>query len=233
MDPARSTDPVTVGDREPGLRAALGADWRAAPWRRRAWLVGVIAWLAYEWGPGNETVTPWLLARILRDTGGIQAIPITAGIGFAFTTAQQLASGFTALAGFTLFERSADAAWRRLRAGRPDEPGAWGQLGWGARSALVFGLGTTAVALVEVMTTGRTGVRHHRAVIVSSAVLCGLLVAAIATVTASLVVVGRHVDALTDPTDTLLRVLGNPLVWLGLLLGSALLGWLRRRVARR
>lgn len=218
-------------DPDAGLRRALLADWRAAPWRRRIWLAGVIAWLAYEWGPGNETVTPWLLARILRNTEGVAAIPVTAGIGFAFTAAQQLASGLTALAGFTLFERSAQAAWRRLRADRPDEPGAWAGLGLGARCALVFGLGTTAVALVEVMTTGRTGVRPHRSAVAAAALLCGLIVAAIGGITASLVVLGRHVDALAGPTDTLLRVLGNPLVWLGLLGVGVVVRRLRGRAA--
>ena len=75
----------------------------------------MVLWVTYEWGPGNETFTPWLLAQVIAGTDSAWVIPLTALVGFGFTAAQQLASGFTALAGFSMFDRTSRAAWNRLR----------------------------------------------------------------------------------------------------------------------
>lgn len=215
------------------LRAAFSADFRAATWRRRLALVAVIGWLAYEWGAGNETVTPWILAKVIKDTHGAVAIPITAAIGFGFTTVQQLASGFTALSGFSMFDRTANAAWQRLRGHNETAPGEWSRLTPIGRCALVFGLGTTAVALIQITATGQIGVRRHASAVVQSAVLCGTLVGSIGGIAASIAVVGRRVRSLTRATEWFLRILGNPLFWVGLLLLGVAVNALGRAVARR
>ncbi len=215
------------------IRPALATDLRQASWRRRALLLGVVAWLVYEWGPGNETVTPWLLARLLRDHEGWPAIVVTVSVGIAFTTVQQLLSGATALAGFALFERTAAAAWQRLTAHRGSPPPAWRSLGWAARAALAFGLGTTAVALVEVVGSGQAKAADHRRAVVASALLCGGIVGAIAGATSLLVVLGRQVSGLRGPTDRLLDVLGSPWTWLGLLVVLAIVRRVRNRTTAR
>ena len=50
-------------DSKPSVRKAVVADLRNATWLQRLFLAVVVFWVAYEWGPGNETLTPWLLAR--------------------------------------------------------------------------------------------------------------------------------------------------------------------------
>ncbi len=204
------------------FRSALSSDFRAAPWRRRFALVAVVGWLAYEWGPGNETITPWILANVVSGYSGVAVIPMAAAVGFALTSVQQLVSGFTALAGFSIFDRTSRAAWERLRGKSSVAPSDWNRLGLGARCVLVFGLGTTAVALVQIMSTGRTGVRRHASVVVRSALLCGTLVGSIAAAVAAMAFVGRSVEAWSGGTEWTLRVLGNPLFWIGLLLFGTL-----------
>jgi hypothetical protein len=204
------------------IRGAAGADFRNATWPQRLALAGVVSWLVYEWGPGNETFTPWLLARVIAATDSAWAIPLTALVGFAFTATQQLASGFTALAGFSMFDRTARAAWTRLRGQSDTAPGEWSKLGWVARSAIVFPLGTTSVALIQIMSTGEVGVRRHRRVIASSALLCATLVGALGAVAATLALVGRSVPALEGATNWILRVLGNPLFWLAMIVVAVL-----------
>jgi hypothetical protein len=211
------------------LRGAISKDFRSAAWAQRISLAGVVLWLLYEWGPGNETVTPWILANIIEDNTGAAVIPITAAVGFVFTTAQQLASGFTALAGFSLFERTSRAAWEKLRGTDEVGPGEWHGLNWSTRCSLVFGLGTTAIALIQVMTTGEVGVRRHARVVRTSAFLCGLIVAIIGAGAASIAYVGRRVHALMGTTDWIIRVLGNPLFWIGALVCLALYKTLARR----
>lgn len=214
------------------LRRAVSTDFRAANWARRFALIAVIVWLVYEWGAGNETVTPWILAKVIKDTPGAVAIPVTAGIGFGFTTVQQLASGFTALTGFSMFDRTANAAWQRLRGENETAPGEWSRLTPVARCALVFGLGTTAVALIQIMSTGRTGVRRHASVVVQSAVLCGTIVGGIGALAATVAVIGRRVHSLAPATEWILRILGNPLFWVGLLLLGVVVNSVGRRLAR-
>ena len=146
---------------------------------------------------------------------------MTAAAGFAFTTVQQLASGFAALAGFSMFDRTSRAAWERLRGKSAVAPSEWNRLGLGARCALVFGLGTTAVALIQIMSTGETGVRRHSSVVLRSALLCGVLVGTLAAAAATTAFAGRNVEAWSDATELVLRLLGNPLLWIGaLVLGT-------------
>jgi hypothetical protein len=223
----------TDGRRAPSIRRAIAFDYRRSTWAHRVALLGVALWLAYEWGPGNETVTPWLLVNIIGRNEGAVAIPLTALVGFAFTTTQQLASGVTALTGFSMFERTADAAWERLHGDAPTAPLEWSRLGWGTRALMVFGLGTTAVALTQIMSTGHVGVRRHMRVIVQSALLCGSLVGFTGGVVATLAVLGRGSDRMSGVTQWLLDVLGNPLLWLGLVVVGALVQLARRRLASR
>jgi hypothetical protein len=209
-------------DRKPSIRQAAVADFRGATWRQRLALVGAMSWIAYEWGPGNETLTPWLLARVIAGTESAWVIPLAALVGFGFTAVQQLASGFTALAGFSMFDRTSRAAWNRLRGVSDTAPGEWSRLGWVARSAIVFPLGTTSVALIQIMTTGEVGVRRHGRVVATSALLCAGLVGALGAIAANLALVGRSVPALQGATNWILRVLGNPLFWLILIVVSLL-----------
>lgn len=216
---------------DPALRAAVTADFRASGPLRRFALCGVVFWLAYEWGIGNEVLTPWLLARVINDRPGLEAIPAAIVVGFAFTVLQQLLAGVTALAGFSLFHRTANAAWQRLGAQFGSIPGEWSKLGLFSRSVLVFGLGTTAVALVQITTTGEVGVRRHGRAVTESAVLCGTIVGLVAGGVGALAVVGRQIEMLAPFTEWMLRVLGNPLFWLGLLVLVAMVNIVRQRAS--
>ncbi len=183
-------------------------------------LVGVVAWLVYEWGPGNETVTPWVLANLLDHFDGFTAVIVVGAVAFAFTTLQQLASGFTALVGFSVLDRTAQASWQRLERSNPGLRGGWWSMRWSTRVALVFGLGTTAVALMQIITTGQVGVRVHARAITVSAAICGAGVAIVSAVCAGIVAVGRAVDAWSDTTDRLVAMLAQP--WLWILLAAVL-----------
>lgn len=207
---------AAVGPDGPVLRS-MADDFRAAPWRRRLALVAVAGWLMYEWGPGNETVTPWILMRVIGHQRGLATIPITAAIGFCFTTCQQLTSGVTALSGFSMFERTAHAAWLRLRRRSGMVPQPWAARSARARCALTFGLGTSAVALVEIIATGHVGVRRHVGVVTRSAVLCGALVGGLGAFAAGLAQLGQRLPPLSHATGWTIRILGNPLLWLALL----------------
>lgn len=205
----------------PTLRRAVALDFRTSGWGARVALVGVVAWLVYEWGPGNETVTPWVLANLLERFDGVTAVIVVGVVAFAFTTLQQLASGFTALAGFSVLHRTAQASWERLERSNSGLRGGWWSMRWSSRVAVVFGLGTTAVALMQIITTGQVGVRTHARAVATSAAVCGATLAVISTVCAGIIAVGRAVEAWSDATDRLVEVLARPWPWL--MLAAAML----------
>jgi len=211
------------------LRRAMALDFRTSGWGPRLALVGVVAWLVYEWGPGNETVTPWVLANLLDRFEGFTAVIVVAAVAFAFTTLQQLASGFMALAGFSVLDRTAQASWQRLERSSSGLRGGWQSMRWSTRVAVVFGLGTTAVALMQIITTGQVGVRVHARVVVASAAVCGATVAVIGAVCAGIVAVGRAVEPWRNAADRLVGLLAQP--WLWLLLAAVMV--VREAVAGR
>jgi hypothetical protein len=213
------------------LRSAVSDDFRESRWWQRALLLGTILWIAYEWGAGNETVTPWLLVRVISETTGVASIVATALVGFLFTTGQQLLSGFTTSAGFSMFTRTASAAWVKLKARLDPVPGDWTTMTWPTRAVVVFALGTTAVVLLQVASTGDVGVRHHRRTVVQAATLVGALVGFAGALVAAMVWVGREISWLQSATEWLLRILGNPLFWIGILVVLVLAKRLSRGTA--
>jgi hypothetical protein len=208
-------------DDTPGVRSAIGADLRAVGVARAAAMVGVVVWLVYEWGPGNETVTPWILANVLRTTEGWGSVAATVTVAFGFTAAQQVLSGVTALYGFSVFDRTAQAVWRSLQ-GR----GAslrWSQLSPVGRVAVAFGLGTTAVALGEIVLSGKPGLRRHLPAVLGSAMVAAVAVAVIGGVVAGLTLAGRQSDRTRALVETFLDVASSPLLWLTL--AGLVLAW--------
>lgn len=214
-------DATPVEEAGPGrpdaIRDALVVDLRTSGWRQRMLLLLAVGWIGYEWGLGNETVTPWLLSWVISEHDGWSTIALTALVGFGFTFVQQLLSGLSVLAGLSVFDRTASAAWRRLATRIDPERLRWDGAGWAYRLVIVFTLGTTAVALLQIVSSGRVGVAAHRRVVVLAAGLCAAAVGIIGALAATLGQLGRSVDALAGPTDWVLRILGNPLFWIGLL----------------
>jgi hypothetical protein len=58
------------------------------------------------------------------------------------------------------------------------------------------------------------GVRVHRRAVTSSALLTGAMIGVIAAIGSTLVVLAQQIPALEGPTDWFLRIVGNPLPWL-------------------
>lgn len=216
---------------------SVGQDLSGSTWPQRILLLATVGWVTYEWGFGNETVTPWILVRVVSDTSGAWSVLATAAVGFTFTLAQQAVSGLTAVYGFSMFRRTASAAHRSLRSRLDHEPRSWDGQPIGTKLLVVFVLGTTAVVLIESTTTGAVGLARQRRVVAQAALLVASFVAVIAAVGAAAVLVGRRVPALEPSTEWLLRILGNPLFWIALLLaliaGRRFAAWSSRSSSAR
>jgi hypothetical protein len=233
MEPVHDrTNAESTDEPAPSAWASVRDDFGSSTGRQRVLLVATVGWIVYEWGFGNETVTPWILVQVVAATSGAWSVVAAAAVGFAFTLAQQLVSGFTAVYGFAMFRRTALAAELALRSRLNRDPQGWDRRGLLTRALIVYSLGTTAVVLIESTATGAVDPARQRAVAVRGAVLCATIVGVLAALLATGVVVGRTVSWLVGPTEWLLRVLGNPLFWIGLLVIVLASNAVRRRVGR-
>lgn len=209
------------------LIMACREDWSTSSRTRRYLLLVVIAGLAYEWGPGNETLTPWLSAALLEAhlPVGTAILLVPAGVA-AFTFAQQLAVGLLTLYGLHTFPALTEATNGRIkrRVGRHLPP--WGQLPRLQAVAISLSLGGSAVAVLETLSASP---RASRTVTVSAG-LCALATFLITGAFAAALSTAAH-SGFESSTRLALRVLSNPLPWLALAFTPSLIRWARRRTA--
>lgn len=196
-------------------------------------LVVLIGWLIFEWGPGNEIAIPTLLMGLLNRLDGNEALPIMPIAGFALGFGLQLASGAIAALGFSMLDNTAQAAWLTLRRWRSGtETKNFLTLGWTARWGLAFFVGTTAVVLIQLFTTGEARAWRHMRAVMLSATLVGATIGAISTVVTVAVVLGRRFSAIEPYVDRLVDLLSNPLFWMAVLALGVLGTHLSRRFQR-
>ncbi len=207
---------------------AVIADFRAATVGQYFALVLMVVVLAFEWGPGNEVVIVSTIAGVMEANPGWEGIPLVALTGFALVGGLQLFTGTVGLVGFAMFERTARAAWiglNRLRKGA--ETADWWKLKLSTRWALAFLIGASAVGLIQMVTTGRTGWATHRRVIAQSALLAGLTTGAISATLAGAAFVARQYPATEGGAERLIAIASNPLTWIGLFAAIGVIGAIR------
>lgn len=214
--------PPEPGDGEPGtvrqLATAARKDLRSARPIQVFALIVVLAWLVFEWGPGNEIAVPTLLMGLLNRIDGNEALLIMPVAGFALGFLLQLCSGLIAAVGFSMLDHTAKAAWVTLRRWRStSDDRDFLSLGWAGRWGVAFFVGTTAVVLIQLFTTGEARASRHLRAVVVSAGLVGLTIGAVATVVTVAVVIGRRYAAAEPYVDGIVGLLSNPLFWMALL----------------
>lgn len=228
-----STDGERWTDRLRLIRTAGADDYRASRFAQKLALVATLAWLAYEWGPGNEAVTPMIGAMVLSRSHAAAAVVATSLVTGVFTALQQLASGGTAAYAATTFPRLAETIYHQFNT---DEKGQasrrpWVELPTGQRFLYAFSLGSSYAVFREAAVTRDVSfwrlVRVSARSAIISAVLVGVLGAAM-----GLLKWWADGTVAQPYVDVVLAVVGNPLVWIGILLVYVLVLWARSRFRR-
>lgn len=96
-------------------------DYRLTDAAGKAIIIGFIAMLAYEWGPGNETVTPILAGRVLDNTDGLSGIALTSLVAGGSVMLQQLTSGYLARKTASKFPKVSEKTFKYLNEDVSDE----------------------------------------------------------------------------------------------------------------
>lgn len=209
------------------IRAAVRADLARASGLHLLGVVLLLAWLAFQWGFGNDVLLPSISATVfdavedplagVGDVGnnwgaGVRAAFLAGLAGFAFWAATQLLDAVVVLLGIRLIPNIIDRIGSGLRArGWVKE---WHELRWSTRWMIAYGAGASAVCLVDALATGRPGVAGRRrmvgAAVMLSSVTVGLIVAAVA----GAAVIGLRIESARPATEVFVRFAKNPLTWI-------------------
>lgn len=230
---------LTLREKIHELRKAASDDFNNSGIAKKVGLAATAAWLAYEWGPGNETLTPILGGAVINNVNGPLGIAATAAITGGFTFLQQVASGATVAATATQFPNLAESTFNKFFVDK-DHPELnakpWQHLPLTTRLLYGFTMGTTFVASREAAVTGQTEFKKTMPRVVGSAALTGTMVAAIAGSVEALDTYGHNLPlkiAGLKLDELFIDVVTNPVTWLGLLGVSAVSGRIKRNKIRK
>jgi hypothetical protein len=215
-------DPDSLSFREKfrSLREALGEDFKKSGPLQKLGLLTTAAWLAYEWGPGNETVTPIIGGHVINNVSGPAGMVKVAAVTAGFTFVQQTLSGTTLAATATQFPKAAKKTSELMKDEDQPELSAkpWKELPLSKRLLYAFTMGTTFVATREAGVTGEVGFKNNLKRVLGSAALCA---AGVGVIGASVEAVDYYADdapaLIQEASDVGISVATSPLFWLGLL----------------
>ncbi len=225
---------VSTESRPPGplrlLGRAIVGDFKAAKATQLLMLLGMVLVLVYEWGPGNEAVVVSVIASVVDRYDGLGGIPLVALVAFVVVFVSQMVLGTISLTGFSMFDRTAQAAWAFMQSNFEEERGGWWTLKLSTRWALGFLLGASAVVLFQLTMTGKVGLRTHWRVVRQSGLLAGVSTAVLSALIAAAAWVARQFPATEPAANRVVGVASNPLLWIALFIAIPIIGALKGRL---
>lgn len=198
-------------------------DFKTAGLGQKLGLLAMAGWFAYEWGPGNEAVTPIIAGQVLNHTNGIAAPLATSAIAGAFTFVQQTASGVTTAYTESTFPKLAETSYKLFN---EDEDGEnkhkeWKDLPAATKFFYAFLIGTTWSVTREAVVTGNEDKAKLYRTALGSAAVAGTAVAGIGMAAGALKWKADG-TSFQPYSDWIIDKMENPLTWLGLFGAAAL-----------
>lgn len=182
-------------------------------------VIGVLGWMAFQWGWGNDVLLPPIIARAFEgvDDGetwpsAIGAVLAGTGAGSLFWAITQTLDGVIVLSGLRLVPGITDRVSRFLRRSGWVKP--FSELSFGTRFLIAYASGASILCLVDVFATGRQGLRTRGRMLFEAVALAVAGVALIVAVITIAVAVGARVPATEAAAEVVVRYARNPLTWL-------------------
>lgn len=224
-DPRR--DPETLS-----LWQTIRSDFSASIGWKLPIVLGLLLWMAFQWGFGNDTILASAAASTVdvlddRETwgSGLSAAVGAALVALAFWATTQLIDVVVMLVGLSHLPAITDRLSRFLR--RKGWVTPYADMRWSTRWIIAYATGASVVCLVDVFATGRPGLRGRwpmvAATIALSAITVGLVVGAIAGVA----MVAIRIPATEAAAEVFIRFAKNPLTWIIIFGAVYLVGYLR------
>jgi len=218
----------------PGKLAGVGMeDLREGSIGQRIGLLATAVLVAYEWGPGNEAVTPFIGSQVLAHTDGLTSVIATSAITGGFTAVEQIAAGSAAAYTISTFPRLAKTTFELYNEGETDRD-AWKDTPFKKRWAYAFGIGSTFAVTREAAVTGDVEQGHLTRTAASSAAISSGTVAVVGAAAGSLKLIPEDApEYVTWVTDKVLTGIESPLTWLSLAAFYIASPVIRKRFAKR
>lgn len=179
----------------------------------------VLAWMAFQWGFGNDILLPPIVARAFEvvDDGqtwlnGLVAVAAGTAAGAAFWGLTQTIDAVVVLSGLRLVPNITARISAFLRGKGWVKP--FDELSFGTRFLIAYASGASVLCLVDVFATGRSGLRSRRPMVVQAVALAMAGVAIAVAVVCTAIAVGARVPATEGAADFVVRYARNPLTWL-------------------
>jgi len=200
-------------------------DFSDAKGLRAIGVVLLLAWMAFQWGWGNDIVLPTIVARAFEAVDDGETWPSAVGSVLAGTGAGSLFWGLTqAFDGIVVLSglRLVPAVTARLSrfAARKKWFKPVSEIPLGVRFLIAYLSGASVLCLIDVFTTGEPGVRLRRGLLAQSVALAVAGVGSVILVVSSVTAVGLRVPATASAAVVVIRYASNPLTWL-VIYGSA------------
>ena len=210
------------------LWQTVRGDFARASGLRIVGLVVMIAWLAFQWGWGNDVLLPPIVTRAFEavDDGagwlnGLGAVGAGVGAGSLFWGFTQALDGVIVLSGFGLIPGITARISRYLTRKGWVKP--FHELSLGTRFLVAYLSGASVLCLVDVFATGRQGLRHRRRILAQAVGLAVAGVAIAILVVTSAVAIGARVPATEGAAEVVVRYARNPLTWIAIYGSAAIL----------
>lgn len=195
-------------------------------------VAGMLLWMAFQWGWGNDILLPPIVARTFEalDDGitWTSAIGSTAGataVGSLFWGVTQTLDGVIVLSGLRLVPGVTARISRLLARQGLIKP--FTELSFGTKFLVAYASGASLLCLIDVFATGRPGLEARRRMLGQAVALAVAGVAVAVVVVTGAAAVGRRVPATKGAADVVVRYASNPVTWLviyGSLVGLSALG---------
>ncbi len=221
-----------------GVWDTAKGDLRRARGLQAVGVVGLLVWMAFQWGFGNDALLPSIAANAfdLVDDGeswrsGVSGVLAATVASFVFWGGSQLLDAIVMLSGLRLVPGLTDRLSAYLRRRGLVKP--FAELRWTTRWALAYATGVSVICLVDVFATGRPGLRHRWRMILVSVWLSAGTVAGVVAMVVTAAMVATRIPSIETEATIFIRVAKNPLTWITLFGVIFLVGYLRRRAIGR
>ncbi len=179
----------------------------------------VLAWMAFQWGWGNDILLPPIVARAFEavDDGATWLSAVLAtlsgmGAGMAFWGITQTVDGLVVLGGLRLVPGITERISRFVARQGWIKP--FDELSFGTKFLIAYASGASVLCLVDVFATGRPGLRVRRRMLAEAVALAVAGVGVIILVVGALTSIGARIPATEGAAEVALRYARNPLTWL-------------------
>ena len=221
MDEARKPTSPEPTSPEPTLWETVKGDFASAGGVKLVGIVLLLAWMAFQWGPGNDIILAPLATTVYDtvDDGsswgiGVTAVAAAGLVSGGFWALTQAVDAVVVLTGLRMLPGLTARTGRSLRRRGLVTP--YAEMRWSTRWILAYATGVSVLGLVDVFATGNQGLRGRRKMIMVSVALAAVTVGAVVSVIATATMVARRYPATADEADTFIRYARNPLVWIGI-----------------